>query len=473
MKRIVLPAVLLLAADCIKAQDVFRNNGNLYVHAGASMCSYGAFTNSSTGALVNDGNLYVKGSITNDQAGMSAGSGVLYLNGSTAQTVNGAQSFKTYQLNTNNAAGITLNNDLSVANVHTFTNGIIATAATPNYLIYEANASYTGDADSRHVNGWVKKLGNTGFTFPVGNNTYERTVMISSLSASSELDCRYRATTPNISSVQAPIINVDPNEYWEINKVSGGTAQVALNWDNSKVAFPQYQLLSDLRATYYNGSQWVNEGGNAAGTVATTGGITSNAISSYGYFAIGSTGYTLPMHFISVGAQRKTGATEVRWKTASEDGVDHYEVERMNTNGSFGMIGSLKSHNSITETEYLYLDGLPLVGTAMYRIRSVDKDGKYGYSRVVSVSENNNATGFMVLNNPAHEAIYVSASASYKGRYHYELFSASGQLMQSGDLTISGGDIVTIPLTVKTTTGIYLLNITNEEHRFAKRIMVR
>src|SRR5258705_6605523 len=122
MKRILQPVVLLLAAANIHAQDVLQNNGNLQIFSGASICSYGAFTNSLTGALVNNGNLYVKGNITNNQSAMSAGGGVLYLNGSSAQTVNGTQSFKTYQLNTNNAAGITLNNNLSVANVHTFTN---------------------------------------------------------------------------------------------------------------------------------------------------------------------------------------------------------------------------------------------------------------------------------------------------------------------------------------------------------------
>jgi hypothetical protein len=403
---------------------------------------------------------------------MATGTGVLNLNGSAAQAVNGAQAMKTYQLVTNNTAGITLNNNLSVANVHTFTNGMIVTSATPNYLVYEAGASYTGDADSRHVNGWVKKLGTTDFIFPVGNNSYERTVAVSSLSASSELDCRYRTVTPNSTNVQSPILLVDANEYWELNKITGGTVQVTLNWNNAKVAFPAY-LLADIRATWYNGSNWTNEGGTATGNVTTTGNITSSAVSSFGSFAIGSIGHVLPMHFISVGAQRKTGTTVVRWKTAREVNVDRYEVERLNANGSFDRIGSVKSYNNRDETDYEYVDALPLIGTAMYRIRSVDEDGQYTYSRIVSVSENNNAASFTVLNNPAHEAIYLSVSAAYKGKYLYELFSASGQLVQSGPLTINGQDLITIPLAMKVAPGIYLLNVRNEERRFAKRILVK
>jgi hypothetical protein len=78
-----------------------------------------------------------------------------------------------------------------------------------------------------------------------------------------------------------------------------------------------------------------------------------------------------------------------------------------------------------------------------------------------------------VLNNPVHEAIYITASEAYKGKYHYELFSTAGQLMQSGTVNIGGNDVVSIPLTIKTTTGIYLLNVKNEQHRFVKRIMVK
>ena len=84
-------------------------------------------------------------------------------------------------------------------------------------------------------------------------------------------------------------------------------------------------------------------------------------------------------------------------KTARELNVAHYEVERMNANRSFGKIGSVKSNNSQLETEYEYIDALPLVGVAMYRIRSVDMDGQYTFSKVVSVSESNNAATFQVL----------------------------------------------------------------------------
>jgi hypothetical protein len=146
---------------------------------------------------------------------MTVGTGTLFLNGSSAQSVNGTQVFKTYNLVTNNAAGITLNNNLSVTGVHTYTAGIITTSATPNYMIYEAGSSYTGSSDSRHVNGWVKKTGNTNFTFPVGNATYERSIALTNLTASGEFNVKHNfILTPSRYSLYNPLVYVDSAEHW-------------------------------------------------------------------------------------------------------------------------------------------------------------------------------------------------------------------------------------------------------------------
>ena len=148
-------AVLFFVSLISRAQVNLQNTGILY-STGSSDILYinGDFTNTSAASLTNNGSLYVRQNLTNDQVFASIGNGTLYLNGTAAQSVNGLQTFKTYNLTTNNMAGITLNNNLSVANSHAFTAGLITTSATPNYLIYEAGSSYSGDNDSRHVNGW-------------------------------------------------------------------------------------------------------------------------------------------------------------------------------------------------------------------------------------------------------------------------------------------------------------------------------
>jgi len=137
MQRIILLITLFLFCGYTNAQNIITNNGNLQIHTGASVSGFGSFNNTSTAALVNNGNLYIKGDISNSQSSMATGTGILYLNGTSAQSLNGTQPFKTFDLVSDNSAGIIINNNLSVSGAHSFTNGIITTSAAPNYLVYE------------------------------------------------------------------------------------------------------------------------------------------------------------------------------------------------------------------------------------------------------------------------------------------------------------------------------------------------
>ncbi|MBA2745124.1 MAG: hypothetical protein H0U44_02760, partial [Flavisolibacter sp.] len=294
-----------------RAQIDLQNSGTLFITSGTdTLFINGNLTNTSAAALINNGRLYIKKNLINNQSSMSAGTGTLYLNGTVAQSVSGGQLFKTYNLVSNNTAGITLNNNLSVSNVHTYTAGIITTSVTPNYLIYESGSSYAGNGDTRHVNGWVKKIGSTDFVFPVGNGTVERTVAINSLSASSEFNAKYLTTTPNPYQTLYPIIDVNKNEYWSIGKTSGGSATVTMNWDYSKVYFPNW-IVPDIVTAGYNGTDWADNGGVASGDAATTGTITSNSISSFNLFTLGSKSYVLPLTLLNFTASRQGSFTQV------------------------------------------------------------------------------------------------------------------------------------------------------------------
>ena len=472
MKKIILQSTLLLLYIPTTAQYTFNNTGSLQIHTGASVTAFGNFTNTSTATLVNNSSFYIKGNITNDQSAMTTGTGALYLNGTVAQAVNGTQPFKTFMLVTDNTAGITLNNNLSVADVHTYAGGIITTSATPDYLVYEAGSSYSGDNDNAHVNGWVKKLGSTGFAFPVGNGTYERKVSVTNLSASLEFDCHYRAPTANKYNILSPLLTVDPNEYWEITGHSSGTAQVVMNWDNSKVPIPDY-ILTDIKAARYNGSVWTDIGGSATGNVYTTGTITSNVTGSFGNFTFGSYGWAVPLKFVEIAAERKQSNTLVQWKTVHEYNVDRFEVERSNNAVTFQKTGSVAALNNAAGSQYSFTDIHPLQGTAWYRIRSVDIDGNVSFSAIAAVSENNNpAAAITLLNNPVQHTIYLSAPNAYNGAYDYKLFNSSGQQVQSGQLQFAG-NIISIPLSFTITPGTYTLVVQNDQRRFSEKIVVQ
>jgi hypothetical protein len=475
MKKIILSVLCLLFCVCMNAQQDWVNNGNLYIHTGTSVTGFGSLTNSSGAALTNNGSLYVRRDITNNQASMTTATGTLYFNGSSTQSLNGSQIFKTYNLVTNNNAGIALNNNLSVTALHTFSAGLIATSATPNYLVYEAGSSYTGDNDSRHVTGWIKKLGNTNFVFPVGNAMYERTVALTNLTAVSEFDARYyNSPTPNKNNLFSPVVLIDTNEYWRINKISGSNARVVINWDNAKIPVPQISIPS-VKAGYYNGSFWTNisAAGSATGTVATTGTVTSNSVSAFNNnFTIASTSWVLPLDIISFAGSCLGNYNRLNWSVANEVNVDHYELQRSDDGIGFTTINSQYAKNN-TIALYTYDDVTAMQNKVYYRLRCVDVNGQEKYSGIVIISA---AQGirkdFYVIKNPVKDRIEIYAGNTVKGNYMYNFTNAAGQMVQSGTLDIKYEGIETIKLQTLLPAGVYMLLVYNAGNTLQKSILI-
>lgn len=448
-------------------QDAITNNGNLQIHANGSIAFFGDFTNAATASLQNNGSVYAKRSVTNNQSSISIGSGTLFLNGSTIQNINGSQPMKTYHLTTDNSTGIILNNNLHVSGVHTFSAGIITTSVTPNYLVYEAGSSYTGATNAMHVNGWVKKMGTTDFTYPTGNGSYLREIDILNLSANSEFDALYNGVTPNILNLQSPLVAVDAIEHWTLNKISGGTAQVKLNWDNSKVGFPDF-VISDIRTAWYSGSLWTNTGGTATGTAATSGNVTSNAIGNFGKFVIASTSYPVPLKFLGITAQRENSSAKINWQTTNEVAVNFYEIQRSSNGSNFFTVGSVAAKNSDLQS-YNFLDLNVPPTKLFYRVRANDLDGAIRYSKITTLSDINQNQKIELVTNPVHSQI-VLATNNIPSAYSYQLINSEGQLCKMGSFECKGTSTVSIPLSV--VPGSYTLIIFNSaDHQQFKLII--
>ncbi|MCW3118861.1 MAG: type sorting protein [Chitinophagaceae bacterium] len=474
MRILFIPFIFLVAMlpPDLNAQVNVQNNGIVFISNGTdTFFINGSYTNASTAVLTNNGLLYIKRDLTNYQASMATGTGTLHLNGTMAQIVAGTQMFKTYNLNTNNSAGITLNNDLSLSGAHTFTAGIITSSAAPSYLIYQAGSSYSGDGDSRHVNGWVKKIGTTAFTFPVGNATQERTIGITGLSVSSEFNAHYYSTTPNKTQLQSPLISLDAAEYWALNKVSGGSASVVMNWDNSKVSFPNW-ILSAIAVANYSGSLWMDQGGSAAGNVATTGTITSNSISSFNLFTFGSRAFVVPITLMSFTANRINDYIHLEWKTANEYNFDHFSLERSNDGSNFYSIEQVAGRNSGQTEAYSFNDKTPINNVAYYRLRSIDIDTKSKLSFVVTVRDNSAGNQMSLVVNPVHDRVILQAGLQVIGLFDYRITTTSGQLLQQGRLAINNGGQYQFPLNQNIIKGAYILTVTDMQKIYSFKLIV-
>jgi hypothetical protein len=400
------------------------------------------------------------------------GGGTVTLDGSSAQSIAGPATLNLFNFVTDNTAGITLNTNLIVNGAHTFNAGIITTSATPNYLIYAAGSSYSGDGDSRHVSGWVKKIGNTDFIFPVGNATRERTIVLKNLSVSSEFNAKYLANTPNSYQYQYPVSDVNEVEYWSVVKVSGGSATVTLNWDNSKVHFPNW-IVPDILVAGYDGSAWINMGGagSGSGTASTTGSVSSGSVSTFGLFALASQSYVLPLTLVKFTAERKQGFSYLQWATENETDIDHFEIQKSNDSTNYSTVGTLRGRNNSRHEEYVFEDRQPLSSIVYYRLKTIAANGRFSYSKIIVLTDKPLPSPAFVVLNPVRQVVTILNKAGREGHFNYRLFNTAGQLILNGKMKIMANGSVDLAVP-NGAPGSYFLDLSDGSIMFRQKILI-
>lgn len=99
--------------------------------------------------------------------------------------------------------------------------------------------------------------------------------------------------------------------------------------------------------------------------------------------------------------------TVLKWTTATETNTKKFEVEKSIDGILFKKIADLPgAGNSGSVINYSYTDEHPSATPAFYRLKQVDSDGKFEYSKVVRAACNNDI-GIRIFPNPVSNQLEV------------------------------------------------------------------
>ncbi|MEM9849176.1 MAG: T9SS type A sorting domain-containing protein, partial [Bacteroidota bacterium] len=144
----------------------------------------------------------------------------------------------------------------------------------------------------------------------------------------------------------------------------------------------------------------------------------------------------LPVELLFFKAQ-KTAEQQVRlnWETASEINNNYFEVQRLHLNKdiddptAWQVLGIVKGQGTSLENHaYTWLDKAPFWGDNYYRLRQVDFDGTFAYSRIINISFKKSKSDILIYPNPVGEILYYQGASSYEIK-SVELLNAEGQIM--------------------------------------------
>lgn len=159
---------------------------------------------------------------------------------------------------------------------------------------------------------------------------------------------------------------------------------------------------------------------------------------------------TLPVRFSSFNAKSAAGTVVLTWNVEAEENLSGYEIERSHDGRSFSKIGFV---GASSQKSYSYTDSRPLT-SGYYRIKSVDVDGKFMYSIIVSLKGGVLVKAFM----SGQSTLTIQHDAA-QGGSRISITSADGRLIKSL-APVSGMQQTTVDLS-SAKAGLYLVQFDN------------
>ncbi|MCS7019328.1 MAG: LamG-like jellyroll fold domain-containing protein [Cytophagales bacterium] len=183
-------------------------------------------------------------------------------------------------------------------------------------------------------------------------------------------------------------------------------------------------------------------------------------MSGFSDFGIGQSpnNALLPVELISFTAEKRYGEVLLKWQTVSEVRFSHFEVEKSQDGSNFAVIAQVLGQG-VHGGNYVLTDTEPR-RINYYRLKMIDKDGTFEYSRIVAVVFDDLSQTLRVYPNPLTAGKGFFVGASVEAISQIAVHNLLGQLVYQGSVqAIADSPDAYVP--VQMSAGIYLVQVTN------------
>ncbi len=212
----------------------------------------------------------------------------------------------------------------------------------------------------------------------------------------------------------------------------------------------------------HNGTAWVE----TAATVSGTGTIASpyyakaSGYTNFSPFVVGNANTITPLHLLSFGVTKIANNAKVTWTTTNEDNVQHFEIERSNDVQNFIKVGQVNATNNAAFNQYNFLDYTPIISTVFYRLKTIDNNGQFYYSKIVKLNFKENYL-LKIFPNPVTNEI-VLMHPLYNIKTYGFIYNAKGQLIVK--IALEKNATQTLINAKNLAKGVYFMKINNNQN---------
>ncbi len=140
----------------------------------------------------------------------------------------------------------------------------------------------------------------------------------------------------------------------------------------------------------------------------------------------------LPVRLVNFAAMTEEGSVVLTWKTAGEESLSHFELERSSDGMDWVRIAEIhspESDDTVSAVVYRHIDRYPAPGQNVYRLKIVDADGTVAWSKLESVFLRSEIRAYP---NPAKDYLVVEYPSGEEALY--EIFAPDGRVVLRGRL---------------------------------------
>lgn len=184
---------------------------------------------------------------------------------------------------------------------------------------------------------------------------------------------------------------------------------------------------------------------------------------------------TLPVEWLDINAKAlDENLVQLNWRTASETNNSHFEVERMENKNQWNSVGNKRGNGTTSMvSNYQYNDNVSGISKEInpiiyYRLKQIDFDGHFDYSKTVSVDFSKVELDKMTIYpNPFNDKLTIG-SRTLAGKVKVEITNYIGSKVFEETHYLDGQQHLEINLKNIGSAGIYFLNVNGSIYKILK-----
>ncbi len=198
---------------------------------------------------------------------------------------------------------------------------------------------------------------------------------------------------------------------------------------------------------------------------------TANFATGFSGFALGNNLLPLPIELLNFdGKHVPNEGNHLTWTSLSEINSDHFVVERSFDGMQFTSIGKVAAQGNTQERQtYNFLDQNISTGKYYYRLKIVDTDGSFEYSKLISLVVARAAT-VAVYPNPVKGNLNIDFKESISNEALVRIYSATGILVWEQNIKPDTTPVLRVDMR-SFAEGVYLIQVQQAQDAFQYKVV--